>query len=82
MATSQQFFKALLCLFFLLSCVEAAFKSDLIEGTYNLESSDNFLAYLKALKVNFFVRQAASLAQPEVKISKKCGNKTDPEVNM
>jgi len=46
--------------------------TSLIEGTYNLESSENFNAYLQELGVSYILRNLASLAKPTVTISRDC----------
>ena len=51
---------------------QCAFKSDLLDGTYNLASAQNFDAYLKALGVGFFTRQLSMFLSPEVVIERKC----------
>ena len=44
--------------------------SNLIEGTFQLESAHNFEAYLAELGVNIILRRLASLANPTVTISR------------
>ena len=44
--------------------------SNLIEGTFQLESEHNFEAYLAELGVNIILRRLASLANPTVTISR------------
>ena len=44
--------------------------SNLIEGTFQLESAHNFEAYLAELRVNIILRRLASLANPTVTISR------------
>ena len=54
--------------------------SELIVGTYNYVTVENFIPYLKAVGVNFFLRHLASLARPEIDISKSC-EASDDEVS-
>jgi len=45
-------------------------QDDLIPGTYKLDSSNNFNAYLKELGVGYFLRKLAMLASPVVTIDR------------
>merc|ERR1712154_145229 len=51
--------------------------SDLMTGTFELHSSDNFENYLAEMGVNYFLRQLAMLAQPVVTISRNCSCPTE-----